>query len=174
MKVDSLRIFSTIKPVFMRAALMKGSLTAGSGVLLLAYCGTFIPADTLQVWGIPILLVGGLLITAGLLPYRKLCSMESNPSELVVVDGEFVQYIAGGKQVYSIPIESIDRYNYVDTDKEYGIAIHLHKEILKKIIIHNRKFNMELHQRDSQQKYGCDVFVPYFSRRAFTRITLLD
>ncbi|MEC7838708.1 MAG: hypothetical protein VX777_01565 [Chlamydiota bacterium] len=174
MKVDSIRLFSSVKPTFMRRALIKGSLIAGSGVLLLAYCGAFIPPESLQIWGLPVLFAGGTLITMGLLPYRRLRRMESQPSELIVVDGKYIQYINDGKQVYSIPMQSIERYDYVETDTEYGIAVLLKDSPQEKIVVHDRKFDMESHQKKSKEKYGCHIFIPYFSRRAFTRIALLD
>ncbi len=173
MKQDSLKLFSTIKPTLMRSALFKGTFLAGVGVMILALCGALIPVSTMEIWGIPILLVGGGLITYGLIPYRKLCRIESVPSELILIDGKFLQLITLGKQVYSIPMVSIEKIDYLEQGDDYGITIQLKKDLREKIVVHDPSFNMSKQQQLSRDKYSCDLFIPYFGRRSFTRIAFL-
>lgn len=169
---DSIKLFSSIKPALLRASLIRGTVIALCGVLLLAYGGTFLDVNTLSFWGIPLLLVGGGLIAFGLIPYRRLCRYEKNPNEIVVNQGGYMQFVERGKIKYSIPIESIDQLKYHEMGNDYGICVIFKKDVEKKMIVHNGRFDMGAYQKYCRSSYGCDLYIPYFARRAFTRLAL--
>lgn len=167
---DSIKLFSSIKPALMRAYLVRGTFIAMLGLLLLVYGGTFLDVHSLTIWGIPILFVGSGLIAYGLIPYRRLCRFEKNPSELIVDESGFVQFIEGGKLVYSIPLENIEHLDYYEKGNNYGICVTLKDKAEQKVIVHQSRFNASQYQRHCRKIYDCDLFIPYFGRRAFTRL----
>lgn len=171
MENDSIKLFSSVKPALLRASLIRGTLMALCGILLLAYGGTFLTVETLSLWGPPLLVVGGGLMVLGLLPYRRLCRLEVLPNELVVTD-VLMQFLERGKLIYSIPRESIEEIKYYEKGNDYGLCITFKEGIAKKMIVHNPRFEMAAYQKRSRQLYGCDLYIPYFGRRTFTRLAL--
>ena len=170
MRPEAIKLFTSITPALLRNALLKGTVIAGIGIILLTLAGTYIPPYLLTYLGPFILFIGGGLITWGLLPYRRLYSIENSPNELIFINGKQVQFIAKGREVYTIPFEMIENLDYLKKDNIYGIAVYLKKETSKKIIVHNPRFNMAAFQKNSKKKYHCDLFIPYFSERSFNRI----
>ncbi len=168
---DSITVFSTVKLPVLRKFLLLGTLSAGTGVIILTLAGMYIPPDYMVYWGTPILLVAGTLIAKGLIPYRKLSRMETKPDELLLVQDEYIQYMQNGNQIYTIPLKMIEKLDYIEKGDNYGIGVYLKKAGDEKIIVHDRKFPMEQYQNQSRTKYGCDLFIPYFSRRAFMKIS---
>lgn len=170
MRPEAIKLFTTIKPALLRNALLKGTAIAGIGVIILAIAGTYAPPNLLTYLGPFVLILGGGLIAWGLLPYRKLYSLENSPNELIYTNGKQIQFIAKGKEVYTIPLEMIEKLDYIEKKNNYGIAIYLNKDTKKKIVVHNPRFDMASFQKKSQKKYNCDLFIPYFSERSFNRI----
>lgn len=170
---DAIKLFSSVTPSLMRKTLFKGSFIAVCGVLIVTYFGLYLPPESLGLWGIPASAIGIGLIAFGLLPYRRLVRLEASPSEIVITDSNYLQYFSSGKQRYSIPMEMIQKSDYIEEKNSYGIALWFDVESTKKIIVHDRSFDMGKEQRISRKKYGCDLFIPNFGRRSFLRLAML-
>ncbi len=174
MPIDTVKLFTTIKPTLLRATLFRGTLFASIGVLLLIVVTTFLPVENMMTWGVISLLIGGGLMVYGLIPYRRLNRMENEPSELVLVDDEYLQLIIFGKQQYTIPLSMVEKTEYIEKGNEYGIGIWFAQDSENKVIVHNQRLNMANSLKRSRQKYGCDLFIPYFGRRSYTRLALFN
>lgn len=172
MTTDSIKLFSTIKPDVLRKSLFKGTFLASLGVIILIAVTTYLPLESMATWGTLFLLVGGGLMVYGLIPYRKLVRMESDPSELILIDNQYLQFITFKKQQYTIPLTMIDKTEYVEKGDDYGIAIWFKEAVDDKVVVHNQKLNMQKITAKSKEKYECDLFIPYFGRRAYTRLAL--
>jgi len=174
MEQDTVKLYSSVKPSLIRWMLFRALLLAGAGVLLLAYSGSFIPPQQLSVWGIPILLVGGALIYIGMVPYRRLVRVQDAPNELIVIGEKYLQYVERGVRQFSVPVVSIEKIAYRDSGgREYGLAITLKEPLPEKITVHNPRLDILKFQKRSQKRQGCDLFIPYFSVRAYTRLAFL-
>lgn len=172
MVTDAIKLFSTVKSSLLKATLFRGSLAGVLGIVLLICATAYLPAAKLTIWGGPILLVGGGLMVYGLIPYRRLTKMEEQPSELYLADDDYMQLIAGGKQQYTIPMDMIQKTEYIDRGNDYGIAIWFVPNAANKMIIHNHRLNVARYLKKSRQRYACDLFIPYFGRRSYTRLAL--
>lgn len=168
--MDLLKIYSSVSPKVEKKALFKGSLIAGMGVLLLAFSGTFIKEPLLKIWGLPILIVSGALLTYGLLPYRRLTRLQKKPNEIIVSE-ELFQYVENNKRQITLPLSLIKKASYLEDTNNYGIGIWLKSaENSEKIIVHDPSFDLQKKVKESERKWKCDLFFPYFSRRSFSRI----
>jgi hypothetical protein len=172
MTTDTIKLFSTIKPTLLRATLFRGTIFASLGVLLLIIVTTYFSVEVMMSWGVLFLFVGGGLMVYGLIPYRRLNKMEDDPSELILIDDEYLQLMTFGKQQYTIPLKMIQKTEYIDKGNDYGIAIWFVQDTDHKVIVHNQRMNMAHHLKICKKQYGCDLFIPYFGRRAYTRLAL--
>lgn len=153
---NNLKLRSSIRSSLLRFTLWKGTLMAALGASVLLYAGLYMPVDTLNKWGLPMLLVGGGLITLGLLPYRKLKRLEIKPDELMLSETH-LQFTSQGKLMITIPLQSIDKTAYLEEGRQYGIGVWL-KKPLPRLPSSQQKM----------QRFGCSLFFPYFSERAYT------
>jgi hypothetical protein len=165
---DELKLRSSIHTPLMKSVLMKGSFLAAIGVSLLAYGGIFMPVQELNIWGFPLFMIGGGLITAGLLPYRRLRSLERKPDELIL-DNESLQFISKGVTCLTIPLKSIARTAYIEQKLNYGIGVWFKSPLPAQVIVHNNKFSLKkLH--GTHKTYDCNLFFPYFSERSYNQL----
>lgn len=164
---DTLKLRTCIKSDVRRHALIRGTLFSAIGACLLLYGAIFLPTATLQVWGIPLLCIGGGLMTWGLQPYRRLCQLENRPDEIISVYKTEIQYYSKEKRIFTIPAQSIQKLSYFEKENAYGIKISLKLPCSEKIRIHDPKFDFDLYLKKTRAKYGCELFLPYFSKRAF-------
>lgn len=171
---ETLRIETAVSPDYMRYVLFKGTFLAGLGVLLLVVCGAYMPPEVMEVWGLPVLAVGIGLITWGMFPYRQLKRMEVNPDTLVVVGDQYLQYLSRGKRVLTIPIRSIEKISHINRGRNYGIGVWLKNPLPEKVTVHSEKVDLNKRQIESQQRYGCDLLLPFFSRRAYSSLAFLE
>lgn len=169
METETLKIRNSIQPALMRSAVAKGTLLGVTGVGLWLL-GLFLPISTLKYWGLPIFLIGGGMITWGLLPYRRLRALENTPNELVAIENQYIQYRSKGKNVLRIPVISIREMHYVEKGSQYGIGILLKDPIPEKILIHDLTFNIDKFQENSLVNYRSDLYFPYFSKRSFQEL----
>jgi hypothetical protein len=165
--METLKLRNSIKPALIHFTLIRGTVLGAIGICLILYTGIFLPPIALQYWGSLILLVGGGLITWGLLPYRRLRRLEVKPYEIVAVENKALHYLSNGKSLFSIPTQSIHRITYFEKNKDYGIAIHLKYPLPEKIRVQDVRFNFDAFQKKSLKKYDCDLFLPYFSERSW-------
>lgn len=141
----AIKIRSSIKTSLKRYTLLRGSLLAVAGASILLFAGSWLPVDVLKIWGLPLLICGGGLITLGLLPYRKLSRLETKPNEIIVSDS-CVHFVQNGKPMSAIPQKDIQRLSYLEQGRHYGICL-----LLKK-------------------PSGVSLFFPYFSESAFEEL----
>lgn len=166
---DTLTLRSAIKPQLMSSILMKGTVLASFGAGSLLYAGIFLPLETLKVWGIPLFIFSFTLITFGLLPYRRITYLEKNPHKIEIGNKSFL-FAQHGKPSFTVPTISVKKITYIDRGNDYGIGVTLKTPVSQKIYVHDQSFNMEKYQGMSRSKYGCDLYLPYFSERSFERM----
>ena len=164
---EPLILQSSIKSSLMRFVLLRGTFLAAMGGLILVLSGIFFSGSTLSLWGFFIFFLAMSLITLGLLPYRRLRQLETNPYQLISQDQTW-HFQAKGQLILSLPMQSIAHTIYVD-NHAYGIGIFLKHPLPQKIVIHQRHFNIE-----NLRKGDCDLFFPYFSRRAYSQFLELQ
>lgn len=163
-----IKLRSTIHSELKRFKLIRGTLLGGVGILWLAYFGSFLPLQVLEIWGLPIFFIGLGLILAGLLPYRQLNKLEIHPHEIVFDEANSLNMRLYGKSTWTLPSQAIERMAYISVDRStYGIAIWLKDSMPEKIIVHDLRFKMCQFLEISQRKQGCDLFLPYFSKTSY-------
>jgi hypothetical protein len=165
---EMLTLRSSVKTPLLRFVLFRGTFLAGVGSLFLFYGGLFLPVSMLNTWGILIFCVGLGLITLGLLPYRRLRRLEMQPYQLKVDNGHFLHFLSKGRLILSIPLCAIEKTLYIEKEHLYGIGIVLKHPPPERVVVHDPSFQMVKYQRKSQKRYGCDLFIPYFSRRSYS------
>lgn len=151
---------SSVKPKVLRSTLLKGSLLAGSGALMLLLAGTFFPLSQLKIWGLPILIASLIFITLGLLPYRRLTQLETSPDELQL-DEKALTLFRKKKPLLQLPLSLIAHVHYLENSSTYGLCIHLKSASQEKIKLFEKALEKGTFVRE-----GCDVFFPYFSERS--------
>lgn len=165
-----LTLHSSIRPSLKKNVLMKGSLLALCGVSLWLYGGVFLSIATLTNWGWPILILGGALVTWGLLPYRRLTLLENVPHKIIVTDVEELVFYMKDSPLLKIPLDDITEMAYLDNDKQYGIGIWLKKPVSKNFEVLQADLDIEKYLDNCQKKYFCDAFFPFFSKRSFQEL----
>lgn len=163
---------TSINPAFRKRSLFKASTVSGLAIFLLAIAGSMMPLQLLSEWGFLMLLICGTLITWSMLPYRKLERLESNPDYLWTNSKGDLVYGKQDLPILTIPLQSIDTSFFIDKKNIYGIGIVLHSHPQEKIRIHQVSFNFKTLQTSSLRKYGCDIFLPYFSERSFNELLI--
>lgn len=159
-------IRSAVKSELKQLTLKRGGWIAASGALMLLIGGTFIPLTYLKLVGIPLFFAGLVLISIGWLPYRKLQRLETKPHELQY-DGQNYLFLKEGKPLFRIPETSIEQASYVENENIYGLGIWLKKPAEDKVAILQRHFTLETFA-------GCDLFLPYFTKRTLTDLLEQD
>jgi hypothetical protein len=161
MKTISLKLRSSIKPSLKQSILYKGTLLASIGTFAMVYSGIFIPASELERYGIFIVCLGIGFIALGLLPYRRISKLEKEPHEIYIVEEGSLNFLSKGKLLFTIPLDAILKIEHRDQKKDYGIALWLKEssEISDTNHITLKKI--------SQDTRGCDLFLPYFTKRSY-------
>ncbi|MFZ0565073.1 MAG: hypothetical protein WAM28_02660 [Chlamydiales bacterium] len=166
-KKETYTIRSSISPQLIGRTLKKGGFIAAAGAFLIILGGTFLPINQLKIWGIPIFLVGMVLIAIGFLPFKKLYRVQCKPHELSY-DGESFIFLERGKPLFKIPEASIQKIAYLEKNNLYGLAIWLKHPIVEKVRVLQPHFDIEAFTRDSATRFeGCDLFLPYFTQRSW-------
>lgn len=146
-------------------ALFKGTLLAGIGMMILIGGSVFLTREHLSVYGFLIFGLGIGLVTWGMIPYRRLVRLENSPDEIHVNEDHTWIYYIKGKKTLEIPEETIESVNYLSKNSEYGLCLKLRKEPTKKVKVHS-----PLWQSSHSGKFGCDIFLPYFTERSCTML----
>lgn len=154
----------------MRHAVIRGTILSGMGILILLACGAFLPLEKLKIWGFPIFLISMTLITWGLLPYRRLRRLEMSPYRLTLDDKKWLHFAKGTSQQFGIPLCSLERIDYIEKKHDYGIGITLKEPLPKKLVVYINHFSLMDFRRKSLKRYGCDLFLPYFSNRSYQEL----
>lgn len=77
----------------------------------------------LQKWGIFLWVVGMLLIAWGLIPYKYLKGISENPNTIYLDDENVFHYISRGKERLTLELSSINKVQFIDDPKKYGILL---------------------------------------------------
>lgn len=133
-------LFSCIQPKTKKTLLKRACSLAFPGFFLLFYMGIYFKIEQLQKWGWIGFGIGFTLIACGMIPLRRISSLESKPHRLIL-EKSSVQFIHSRKGRVEIPYASIEKMSFVDKKAVYGIRLHL--------------------------KGGRYFFLPYFSRRTY-------
>jgi hypothetical protein len=166
--LDEIKVYSAITPARQRNVLFKGSLIASLGLFLLVIGGIYLPLSLLQYIGFPVLALAFALIYLGLMPYRRLMKLEKNPDQLIATNKGYLQYCRGNERIITIPFSNIQQLIYVEKDNEYGAGIWLKDQ--KNVVLHNEGDLLLKKQKSSKEIFGCDLFLPFFTRRSLTRL----
>lgn len=156
---------SSIKPSVLRQTLLKGYFLAGAGILLLILPAIFMRVKTLTFFGPFSVFLSFLLITIGLLPTRRLKKLEIFPHEISFLSDAELLFSLKRKPSFILSLNEIENLTYKDFESLYGIAFFLTKDAVIKLV--DPRFDMTRFQINSKKRYGCDLFLPYFSKTSF-------
>lgn len=165
-----LTLRSSIKASLKKQTIIRGTILGGLGISLWLFGAIALPENTLNFWGWPILLIGGILIVIGLLPYRRLSRLENRPHEIVVTDLEELYCSMHGTPFFKIALENIEEMAYLDDENRYGIGLWIKLPKNKYIEVLYPSLVLETYLKDCQKHYFCDVFLPFFSKRSFEEL----
>ncbi len=138
-------IRSTVRPSFLRKVLQRGTCIALLGVGCLLAGGLFLPADLLNLWGLPLWTLGVGLIGAGLIPYRRLKQLELHPFELHLEEEDTLYLIRKGQVLAHLHLYDVSEWEYVENEQTYGIRVHFRNE-------------------------KTSLWLPYFSKSAYEKL----
>ena len=155
--MDRITFHSTVTHAIKKRALFRGTFIAAIGIGAIAFGGVFLSPKQLDVWGLPLILFGILFIAWGLIPYRRLCRLETTPNRIEMSE-EALTFFQGKVALTRIPLISIEKLEYVEKPSLYGIKVHLKDPLPEKVILYSKH---------------ASLFLPYFSRRTFVQLQLL-
>lgn len=156
---------SAVKSQAKRKALFRGSFLAGMGMLIMIAGSVFLSRHQLSLYGIPLFIAAITLVTIGMIPYRKLTRLENKPDEIHINQDHSWVYYRKGKQILEIPQGTIESMRYISQD-QYGICLSLKKNPENKVKVYQPGLRMS--------HFGCDLFFPYFSERAFKQLADIE
>lgn len=156
---------TSITAAYKRRCVLRAAFIGGIGVAALVAGGSFMPVDELSIFGFPLLLVAGGLMTWSMLPYRKMTRLEDKPDELWISPKGAIVYAKGGNPTLTIPEIAISKIFYIDKPDIYGICISIKPQPLEKVRIHDGSLDYAHFQYSNIRTYGCDIFLPFFSAR---------
>lgn len=162
---------TTIRPGYKLRLVLKASFGGGTGIACLVGVGAFMPLELLKVWGFPVLVAASTLIAWSMLPYRRMTRLENNPDELWTNSNGDLVYAVQKSPIMTIPLGAIDKCFYIDKPQDYGIAIAIKPHPSQKIRVHNSGLDFRAYQQATVLRYGCDIFLPFFSERSFKNIS---
>ena len=170
MRTDALTLHSSITPFLASRLLIRGTAVASLGLLCLAYGTLYMPEASLKTWGIPLFFLSLGLIGSGMLPYRRVCRVEKHPHMLMIRADNTIHYAHFGKARVTIPFQAIDRLSYGNDPLFYGIKLWIRTGHPQKITVHDHHFDYTAYTAHCRKKYGCDFFIPFFSKRSFKEL----
>ena len=170
MENEQTTLRSTVLPSVMHRLLWRGSCFAIAGAACLLIPGILMPPLLMGVWGLPTFILGMGLIAWGLIPYRRLRSLEENPYRLILVGETALTFTSKGKPLFTTPRKSIEEIRYFEKENTYGIALWLKSPLPEKLQVENESFDLNGFRERSKKVHGCDLFLPYFSQRSFTTL----
>lgn len=150
---QTLHLRSSIKPALKKKLLLSGTLVASAGILLMLVSGLALSVETLEVWGLPVLGISLAMITAGLLPYKRLTRLEVQPHELLLTADHEIHFYYNHRPCFTLSWDNIAKTAYVDHPSHYGIALWLKNPDPAILKCYNRK--------------DCDLFFPFFSPNSY-------
>ncbi len=158
----ALTLYSSIRPALMRKTLLRGTFFSGSGAFIIVLGGTMLPLSQLEIWGMPILFTGLILVFLGMTPYRRLTKLELNPYTLLI-DGEKLFFQEGEKPLFSVLLATISSIDYVEKENIYGIALRISRPLEKK----HEKLKPRFANLAVKEGIEAGLFFPYFFQKLF-------
>ena len=132
--------YSSIKPNLKRYLIRRSLLFVLPGFFLLFYMGVFLKTSALESWGIWGFALSFILISVGMIPYRRIIRLETTPHSLSL-DEEGLCFTHAKKGEIVFPIDQIQAFQFVERKGFYGILL--------------------------QFKDGKHFLLPYFSKKTF-------
>ena len=163
---------SIIRSSTLEASLFKGCCIAFCGISLLfaAYYG-LLPLE--KEWSLGCMWIGGFLIAFGLIPYKKLSSMELKPY-LIYVDNKELILILQERCLLKLPLESIKKVFHIESKGISGMAITLKSSIPlpAKIPKEVTKATKKIFTKEETLNSHYQTFViPYFGKNSATEFS---
>lgn len=149
----------------MRTTLLRGALFSGSGAFIILLGGVLLPLSQLEIWGMPILFTGLLLVFVGMTPYRRLAKLEVNPYVLQI-DSEKLSLNKENRPLFSLFLKHISSLEYIEKKNIYGIAFKIKRPIEESVQIFDARFIAQA----LKEGIEADLFLPYFSKRSFEEL----
>lgn len=163
-------IHTSVHHQLLRKKLMRGSFLASIGGCIILFFGMFAPVNLLDQWGMLTILTGFVLIAWGLIPYRKLNRLLSSPNSLrISIEG--ISYVDRSREMFFIPLKSIEQIHFIDRKDRYGIGVQLKNKLKQKIQILDPRFKPKSFLFYSKQVGNSDVYLPFFSKRAYKELS---
>ena len=122
---DKVVIHTSISSNILKHTLLKGAAIANLGALIVIFSGSFLPLSLMKDWGLILFLFAMILVTAGLLPYRKMAKLQANPNQFILLDPNHAAFIEKGKKLLTLPLSSVKKSEYIEDSRVYGIALWL-------------------------------------------------
>jgi hypothetical protein len=157
------RFQSTVGPKLLNRMLLRGALLCVFGLGVLVVMGWQMPAERLKLWGIPLVLVALGFVLIGLVPYRQLLQLKKNPDEISLSSKQLL-YSRRGQLMFTIPFAAITRTDFIEPRGVYGMALWFHPGAEGQIAAHNARLNLDQIGKLCRRRFGCDLFLPFFSR----------
>ncbi len=167
--MEEITIHTIIDPDLMRRTLIRGSVAAGLGIVIILITAIEMPLTQLGFWGIPILIVGLGLIALGLVPYKILSKRQTSPDALTITE-ENLLYAKEGKATLTIPYSSISRVWHYERAPLYGVLITMRHHPAEKIHVHDHNYDIRREHQRSQKRFHADLFFPFFDETRFNEI----
>ena len=172
MENQVVHIYSTVRPELKKRVLLYGTAYAALGALLVLISGLFLPPFWMQYFGFPLLIIGILVIAWGLMPYKRVTRLETQPHELVVTDDQNLHYAVSGQHVLTVPLQAIERLSFCDENVDrYGIALDLKSGMSELVALKKPGTSVVSYLASMRRRYACDLFFPYFSQRSYRELT---
>lgn len=164
---DAPSIKTSVSSSWKSHILMRGTIMAVLGAAIMMIAGIALPPETMSNWGAILFFIGLFLIARGLLPYRRLTKLELNPDQLIVSDGT-IHFLQGGRSVLRIPRRCIEAIRYVEESKlPYGLAFDFQWPLPAELKEDDPYFKWMKRRRNALKYFNADLFLPYFSKRAY-------
>lgn len=164
-----LTLRSTIKPSLKKNQILRGSLLGGLGVIIWLYGALFLSLNTLATWGWLILILGGLFIAWGLVPYRKLMRLENRPHKIILTDLDELYFLSQNITLFKVELKNVEEMAYLDDNERYGIGLWI-KNPMKNIQTLHPSLQLEEYLKDTRKRYLCDLFFPFFSKPSYQEL----
>jgi hypothetical protein len=161
---------TSIPDRWIKKHLLKGIAMSLIGLIPLIYIGGFASLPVLQKWGFFVFLLGFGFITLGLLPYKKLISIQQRPHELRFFENNHITYYRKGRKIFDFPISMIKDVRYYQNKNDYGILVYFKNTFDHPMRIYEPHFNITSFQKASSQFEKCDLFFRFFSTRSFNEL----
>lgn len=165
-----LKLRSSIKKELMKKHLFKGFFISLAGVLILLFCGMYLPLSQLRMWGLPLVITAFTLIGCGMIPYKRLSKLELTPHEIHCNAKDLI-FFKRGYPLFKLQADRIDSIDFVNTADTYGISIQLKRPSAPCLTLLTGPRKFASFASDVKSKVPtADLFLPYFNDKSFNEL----